>query len=176
MEEPVAYHPTPSPVKLPVLPCPVCGLIDTPVVGPGRGPHVGELRCQAGHHIKWAPKALLGVQEGRGMGGIARCLIVGVIGKYGVEVRYATSGTPCASLTLVVSDQGSDGKVHDLYVPCEVWGKKAEAAGELEAGQLCLFEGRLQKRKKGEVWDWLISGFELTPITLPVASMTGSTN
>src|SRR5262245_41257841 len=82
-------------VRLPVLPCPACGLIDTPVLGSGRGPHVGELRCQAGHHIKWASKALLGLREERSMGGIARCTVVGSISKHGVEVRYATSGTAC---------------------------------------------------------------------------------
>ena len=110
------------------------------------------------------------------MGGIARCTVVGVIGKHGVEVRYSTSGSPCASFTLVVSEQGSDGKTHDLYVPGEVWGRKAEAAGELDAGQLCLFEGKLAKRKKGEQWETIVTGYDLTPITAPLAGMTGSSN
>jgi single-stranded DNA-binding protein len=100
------------------------------------------------------------------MGGIAKCLIVGCIGRYGVEVRYATSGTPCASLTLVVSEQGQDGKVHELWVPVEIWGKKAEGVSELEAGQLCVFEGKLAKRKKGEQWELVVSGFDLTPLAL----------
>ena len=68
------------------------------------------------------------------MGGIAHCTVVGVIAPRGVEVRYATSGAPCASLTVVVSEQGQDGKPYVLFVPCEGWGKKAEQAGELEPG------------------------------------------
>ena len=108
------------------------------------------------------------------MGGIARCTIVGCIGKNGVEVRYTTSGTPCASFTLVVSELGSDGKVRELYVPCECWGRKAEAASELEAGQLCLFEGRLAKRKKAEQWEMVVSGLDLTPILAPQTRLTGS--
>jgi Single-strand binding protein family len=163
-------------VALPAMPCPTCGLLDTPRLGAGRGPHVGELRCQAGHHIKWAPKALLGLREERNMGGIARCTVVGCISKHGVEVRYATSGAACASLTLVVTEQGQDGRPHDLYVGIEVWGQRAEVVGELEPGQLCLFEGKLAKRKKGEQWELIGSGFDLTPIVAPVASMAGGSN
>jgi len=110
------------------------------------------------------------------MGGIARCLIVGCVGREGIEVRYATSGTACASFTLVVSEVGTDGRTHDLYVPCEVWGKKAEATGELEPGALCLFEGKLAKRKKSEVWELVVAGFDLTPLTAPVANLAGSRN
>ena len=108
------------------------------------------------------------------MGGVNRVLLVGTISKYGVEVRYAPSGAPCASLTLVLVEQGQDGKAHLTLVPCEVWGKKAEAASELDAGQLVLFEGKLAKRKKGEAWELCVSGFDVTPITAPVA-LTGST-
>jgi hypothetical protein len=172
MQEEQAGYATETPlvkaVRLPVMPCPACGLIDTPVLGPGRGPHVGELRCQAGHHIKWAPKALLGgKKEERAVGGIARCTVVGVISKHGVEVRYATSGSPCASLTLVVRERGQDGRPHDLYVPVEIWGRRAEAVSELSPGQLCLFEGRLAKRRRGEQWELVCSGFDLTPIVVP---------
>jgi hypothetical protein len=60
-------------------------------------------------------------------------------------------------------------------VPCEVWGKKAEGVSELEPGALVLFEGRLAKRKKGEAWEMVVSGFDVTPITAPVA-LTGSPN
>jgi single-stranded DNA-binding protein len=80
-------------------------------------------------------------------------------------MQYATSGTPCASFLLVVREQGQDGKDHPTLIPCECWGKKAEAAGELEAGQVVLFEGKLHKRKKGETqWELIVSGFEVTPI------------
>ena len=33
-----------------------------------------------------------------------RCLLVGVVSKYGVSVKYATSGTPCAHFTLVLAE------------------------------------------------------------------------
>jgi len=99
-------------------------------------------------------------------GSLNRVLLLGCIGKYGVTLRYATSGTPCASFTLALSEQGQDGKTYITLIPCEVWGKHAEAASELEAGQLVLFEGKLHKRKKGEQWELIVSGFELTPVTL----------
>jgi single-stranded DNA-binding protein len=99
------------------------------------------------------------------MGGINRVVLVGTIGKYGVEVRYATSGAPCASFTLVVTELGQDGKDHPVFIPCECWGKKAETASELDAGQLVLFEGKLRKRQKGEgQWELLVSGFEVQPL------------
>jgi single-stranded DNA-binding protein len=105
-----------------------------------------------------------------------RVILVGTISRYGVEVRYAQSGTPCASFALQLSEQGQDGKPHVVYVPCEVWGKKAEAAGELDSGQLCVFEGRLARRKKHDQWELVVSGFDLTPMHPPVASVTGSAN
>ena len=48
------------------------------------------------------------------------------------------------------SKPGQDGRAFTTLVPCEVWGRRAEAASELDAGQLVLFEGKLAKRKKGE--------------------------
>ena len=103
-------------------------------------------------------------------GSINRVTLVGTIGKYGVEVRYAASGTPCASLTLALSEHGQDGKTYTTLIPCEVWGKHAEAASELEAGQLVLFEGKLRKRQKGEQWELLVSGFEVTPVLVPATT------
>jgi single-stranded DNA-binding protein len=111
------------------------------------------------------------------VGGVNRAILCGVISKYGVEVRYSTSGTPCTSFTLVLVELGQDQREHLTLVPCEVWGKKAEAASELEPGQLVLFEGKLARRKKGEqAWEMIVSGFDVTPITAPVATLTGSTN
>jgi single-stranded DNA-binding protein len=86
------------------------------------------------------------------------------------------AGAPCASFALAVSELGQDGREHTTLIPCEVWGKKAEAAGELEAGQLVLFEGKLAKRKKGEQWELVVSGFEVTPIVAPLTTLTGSSN
>jgi single-stranded DNA-binding protein len=107
---------------------------------------------------------------------INRVILCGYIARYGVTIKYAQSGTPCANFTLELREQGQDGKPHTVYVDCECWGKRAEAASELEAGQLALFEGKLARRRKAETWDWVISGFELMPVLPPVASMTGSSN
>jgi single-stranded DNA-binding protein len=108
------------------------------------------------------------------MGGIAHCTLVGIVGKHGVEVRYANSGTACAALTVIISERGMDGKTQDLFVTCEVWGKKAEVAAELEAGQWVLFEGKLARRKKGEQWETIVSGFDLMPLVQPQPGMTGT--
>jgi single-stranded DNA-binding protein len=111
------------------------------------------------------------------MSSVNRVVLRGTIGRYGVEVKYANSGMSCASLVIVVSEMGTDGKSHETYVPCEVWGKKAEAAGELDAGALILFEGRLRKRQKGEgQWEMIVSGFEVTPVLAPTAALAGSSN
>ena len=180
MEEAIAYHQAAAMVKprcLPVLPCPTCGVLDTVVLGPGVGPHVAALRCQAGHHIKWAPKVLLQPQEGCPVGGVNRVVLLGVIGRYGITMKYANNGTPCASFTLIISEQGQDGKAHSTFVDCEVWGKKAEAASEIEAGALVLYEGKLRKRQKGEgQWELIVSGFDVTPVLIPTPSLTGSSN
>jgi single-stranded DNA-binding protein len=110
------------------------------------------------------------------MGGVNRVLIVGTISKYGVEVRYAPSGAPCASFMLALVETDKDGREHLTLVPCEVWGKKAEAVAELDPGALVLFEGKLARRKKGEQWELVVRGFDVTPLTAPLAALTGSAN
>jgi single-stranded DNA-binding protein len=148
----------------------------------GRGPHVAAAVCAScGTFLKWLPKVLVAPlierKETHLMSGVNRVVLLGNISKYGVEVRYAPSGTPCASFTLVLSEQGQDGKEHQTLVDCECWGKKAEAAGECEAGQAVLFEGKLRKRQKTEgQWEMIVSGFEVTPVLTPAASLTGNPN
>ena len=105
---------------------------------------------------------------------VNRCILLGEVGRYGVTVAYQDNGTPRASFTLVVSELGQDGKTFPTLIDCQVWGKKAEAAGELEAGQLVLFEGKLVKRKKGEQWELCVSGFEVTPLSVPLPTLSGS--
>ena len=160
---------------IPLL-CPHCGMVETPLRSQGRGPHAAAGLCRdCGGFIKWLPRVLVEGKEGRLMGGVNRCLLVGTISKYGVEVRYAASGAACASFMLVLVEPGQDGREFTTLVPCEVWGKKAEAASELEAGALVLFEGKLAKRKKGEqTGSLIVSGFEVTAITAPVPAMTGN--
>jgi single stranded DNA-binding protein len=154
-------------------------VIAVPQVSPGTGPHALKASCAScGQFIKWLPRALVQPQqkEYRMSASVNRVVLLGIIGKYGVEVRYATSGTPCASFALAVSEQGQDGKDYTTLIDCQVWGKKAEAAGELEPGQLVLFEGKLARRKKGDDWTLGVSGFEVTPITAAQPTLTGSSN
>ena len=105
---------------------------------------------------------------------INKVLLVGHISKYGVTVKYAPSGSPCAAFTLVMTEQGADHKTHATFVDCEVWGRHAEEVGELEAGQLALFEGKLAKRKKGDQWELIVSGYDVTPVLPAQATLTGS--
>lgn len=105
---------------------------------------------------------------------VNRVVLVGTIGRHGVEVRHHTSGTPYASFVLVYTEQTPGDKYFSTVIPCEVWGKKAEAAAECAPNQLVLFEGKLKKRQKGEQWELYVSGFEVTPITAAVPTMAGS--
>ena len=155
---------------LPPLACPTCGACEVPRISPGTGPHTARLDCAAcGRFVKWAPKVLVHPchteKETQMVASVNRVVLLGTIGTYGVTVTYVPSGTPCATFTLVVSEQGQDGKEHATFVDCEIWGRKAEAAGELEPGQLALFEGKLRKRQKGEgQWELVVSGVEVCPI------------
>ena len=156
------------------LACRHCGACATPVLTQDTGPHAARASCRhCGQFLKWLPRVLVGGKEVRPVGGVNRVLLVGTVSKYGVEVRYAPSGAPCATLTLVLVEMDKDGREHVTLVPCEVWGKKAEGVSELEPGALVLFEGKLAKRKKGEQWELVVSGFDVVPITAPVA-LTGS--
>jgi hypothetical protein len=155
--------------------CPHCGATTQPTLGPFLVPYVAQARCAACNgFIKFVPKALVqdsatsDTKESSVVASVNRCVLLGQVGKYGIEVKYSNNGTACASFMLVCAEVGQDGKEHTTLVPCEVWGKKAEAAGELEAGQLVLFEGKLRKRQKGEnQWELCVSGFEVTPVVVP---------
>jgi hypothetical protein len=167
---------TPAQLPLPLFFCTACGVQDTPRLQRGSGPHTAKAVCaHCGTFLRWVPKRLLQQSSHRGIrmsGGVNRTILVGSIGRYGVEMRYAPNGSSIATFTLVCTEVWNDGSSHDLYVPCEIVGKRAEAASELEAGTPILFEGRLAKRKKGEQWELLVSGWDCSPIQLPAP--TGS--
>lgn len=148
------------------LACVSCGYVGQPKIEAGTGPHHQKASCgQCGRFLKWLGKP----KEGGVTASVNRVVLLGTISKYGVEVRYSQNGSPCASFTLAVVEMGQDGKEYTTLVPCEVWGKKAEMAGECEASQLVLFEGRLRKRSKGDQqWEMVVSGFEVIPL-LPKA-------
>jgi single-stranded DNA-binding protein len=95
---------------------------------------------------------------------INRVILAGQVGRDGVEIRYNERGTAHASFMLVLTDVGQDGREHATWIPCEVWGKGAEKAGELDAGQSVCFEGKLRRQKRGESWETVIAGFEVNPV------------
>ncbi len=156
------------------LPCPSCGAIDTPRIEPGTGPHVAKAVCHCGRFLKWLPRVL--VQKELGMHpSVNRCILLGQVGKGGVEVSYHGQGTGKAAFTLVVSELGNDGREHQLWQPVEIWGKQAAAAGELDPGALVLVEGKLRRQKKGEGWETVVSGWDCTPLQ-PAVVATARTN
>jgi hypothetical protein len=145
------------------LPCPACGVEDLPRVAPGVGPHWGKYVCgHCGRFLRWARKP----KEVCMRASLNKCILLGAIDKRGVEVSYHGQGTAKAAFTLLLSELGSDGKEHQLWQPCEVWGKRAEAAGELEPGALVLVEGKLRRVRKGEAWETVVSGFECQPLQI----------
>ena len=101
---------------------------------------------------------------------INKCILLGTIGKQGVEVSYHGQGTAKAAFMLVVSELGSDGKEHQLWQPVEIWGKRAEQVGELDAGALVLVEGKLRRIKRGENWETVVSGWDCTPLQVYTAT------
>jgi hypothetical protein len=184
MEESVAYAPAWGGVKLPVLACPACGLIATPRLGPGAGQHAARALCSnpaCNRFIQWLPKSLLVQKEApvAQMMGMARATLVGIVGRGGVTVRYNERGTPIASLQIVVTKSGPEKDYYTLW-PVEVWGRKAEQAGELAPGTAVCIEGELRKQKRGEIWEASILAFEAVPLfstqVPPQASLTGSSN
>jgi hypothetical protein len=150
-------------LALPPLLCSHCGACDVPTIAAGTGPHVAKAICSACQgFIKWLPKMML--KETSMIANVNRVVLLGTIGKYGMEMRYSNNGTGCASFMLAVTEHGQDGKDHATLIPCECWGKRSAEASDLKAGQLVLFEGRLRRRQQGEQWETFVSGFEVTPI------------
>ena len=180
MEEPAAYAPPAVPVKLPVLPCPVCGEINTVVLGPGRGPHVAALHCQAGHHIKWAPKALLGLEkESPPMDCLNLCVFSGYLDR-DPALRFREDGTAHCTATLRVEEVSTQGTVHRYYAPLEAFGKTGEALAEHHSGALLLIQSKAFWRKPASASgsDKGASTYLVQKVSLlaPPPSLTGSTN
>jgi hypothetical protein len=62
---------------------------------------------------------------------VNRVLLLGRLNQHGVEVRYNTNGSPCASFTIDLVEVSNTGQEFITYIACECWGKKAEAASEI---------------------------------------------
>jgi single-stranded DNA-binding protein len=107
---------------------------------------------------------------------INHVVLLGSISPRGIEVRYATSGTPCASFMVVLTETGSDGKPHQLWQPVEIWGKKAEQVGELEPGAVVVIDGKLRRVKKGAEWETVIAAWDCMALTTPAAAPARTSN
>jgi len=124
-------------------------------LGPGAGQHAARaLWRHCGRFLQWLSRAI--VEGTDRMSSVNRVVLLGQISKFGVTVKYAQSGTPCATFALMLSEQRQGSKPHAIFVDCDVWGKKAESAGELAAGQLCVFEGRLARRKATQIEEHIL--------------------
>ena len=154
--------------------CPHCGAIDVPRTGPGKGPHGAALVCRhCGRWLKWAKK----VRTMETVQGVNKVVLVGKITDRGVELQYLPSGQPLATFSLVLEEAAKTGDVYKTYVPCEVYGAGAEPAGDLDAGALVLFEGRLRWKKgdQGKDGKLVVAGFEVKPLT-PAAVTAARSN
>jgi len=95
--------------------------------------------------------------------GINRVIALGRVGKYGVSLRQ--HGTDCASFLLNIPECGRDGQIYTTRVPIEIWGKHAQEALRLAAGQWVLVEGKVRKRKRPDnEWELIVSSFEAVPV------------
>ena len=163
---------------LPTLPCPACGVIERPRIESGRGPHVASAVCvSCGRFLKWVPRSLVEAfiaKELRMVEGINKVVLVGEVSKHGVTVRYTNAGQPCASFAIVVTRKGEGDKTYATTVNCEAWGKRAEAASEIDPGAVVAFEGELRHRQKNDqTWETIVSGFELKQILAPAQVSAG---
>jgi hypothetical protein len=59
-------------------------------------------------------------EDHRMVASVNRVVLVGEIGRYGVTMTYHESGTPRASFTLVICEQGQDGKTFHTLADCQV--------------------------------------------------------
>ena len=103
--------------------------------------------------------------------GVNRVLLIGVIGKRGIEVKYGTGGGATASFHLAVAETWADGTTHLAYFPTEVVGKHAERAAELAPGTAVVVDGRLVRRKRGETWETQIVCWDLPTISVPALAI-----
>ena len=95
--------------------------------------------------------------------GVNRVVLLGRVTTYGVSLRQ--HGSDCASFLLAVPEAGKDGKTYITRIPIETWGKHAQEALALSAGQLVVVESRLRKRKRlDDEWELMVSAFEAVPV------------
>jgi single-stranded DNA-binding protein len=98
---------------------------------------------------------------------VNKCILVGTIGTKGFEVRYNTNGTAVAAFFLACAEQWTDGKEHLTLIPCEVLGRRAEVAAEMEPGTAVCVDGKVLRRRVGDRYETVIACWDLVPVTVP---------
>ena len=115
---------------------------------------------------------------------VNRVTLIGVVGRYGYELRATQTGTSVGHCTLTMSELGTNGQQYDTFVTCEMWGKVAEGVGDAGPGSVLYLEGAL-KRKKGReegTWETIVNVAKcvviertvperqgMRPVSMPVA-------
>lgn len=95
----------------------------------------------------------------------SQCVVLGTL-RHPVVLEQTPSGTSVGYFELVLREQTTSGQWFSTVVPCQIWGKHIEAASQLPPGQPCLFQGKVARRKRGESWELVISGFVLEAFAL----------
>ena len=85
---------------------------------------------------------------------VNRVTLIGVVGRYGYELRATQTGTSVGHCTLTMSELGTNGQQYDTFVTCEMWGKVAEGVGDAGPGSVLYLEGALKRKKGREEGTW----------------------
>jgi primosomal replication protein N len=101
-------------------------------------------------------------------GSVNKVILLGTVGKYGCTLTYSPSGSACCKFMLLCIEETVEHKHFTTAIPCEIYGKRAEAIStDLAPGLLCLFEGKVSRKKRGEQWEFSVAGFDVTLIQIP---------
>jgi hypothetical protein len=124
-----------------------CGVLDTPIIGPGSGQHAARALCPQGHFLKWLPKAFIGgPQDTPPMDSINVLLVSGALDRV-PQVRFREDGTCVCTGSLRLEEQGAQGTVFQTFVPFEAYGKVGEQLGTWHEDDIGTLQGKVFWRK-----------------------------
>jgi single-stranded DNA-binding protein len=95
---------------------------------------------------------------------INRCIISGVISRYGCKISYTESGKPQTTFTLIVEESSREGASYKTFVPVLIIGAKTgDLAETLEASDQVLLEGKLAYKagKTTDAGKLIVTGFSV---------------
>jgi len=102
------------------------------------------------------------------VGSVNRVVLLGTVGKYGATLSYAPSGSACCKFMLLCVEKTVEHKHFTTAIPCEIYGRRAEAiSADLAPGQVVLYEGKISRKKRGEQWEFSVAGFDVTLLQAP---------